>query len=80
MSCFFFGVLALLGVGTISWLLEQHRQDKKTIRSLQVRLTWLLEQHRQDKETILGLQVRLIPWNKGKKGYKQPRKPKQEGL
>ena len=36
-----------------------------------------IEDHKQKVARIAELEARLTPWNKGKKGYKQPRKAKQ---
>jgi hypothetical protein len=36
-----------------------------------------IEDHKQKVARIAELEARLTPWNKGKSGYKQPRKVKQ---
>jgi hypothetical protein len=35
-----------------------------------------IEDHKQKVARIAELEARLTPWNKGKSGYKQPRKAK----
>ena len=65
------GTVALLGLGLIGWLIEQHKQDNYTINDLIITVEQLSERNVE----LMGNQ-KPAPWNKGKKGYKQPRKAK----
>lgn len=73
------GTLALLGIGLIGLLIETHKHDKQLIKSLETR-----NQTQSDTITTLWFEnedlranQKPVPWNKGKSGYKLPRKAKQ---
>jgi hypothetical protein len=58
----FLSIVAAFGVGFIGLLLQIHKEDKAEIEA--------------SHNLIRTLRARHTPWNKGKSGYKQPRKKK----
>jgi hypothetical protein len=76
---YFLGTLALLGVGFIGLLIEIHKQDKQKIKDWRAEYERVVKENSDlyiENKTLIANQ-KPVPWNKGKKGYKLTRKPKE---